>query len=81
MDLRLRTSLSGTHICNVEPTLGNIGVPSAKLLVPGSPGTSVLSLRAHRRDAYGMPPLGTTKVDVTGTALLDAWITSLTACP
>jgi hypothetical protein len=81
MDLRLATPFSATNTCNVDATLGNLGVASAKLVSPGSPSTSVISLRAHRRDAYGMPPLGTTKVDTTGAALIDSWITSLTGCP
>lgn len=81
MDLRLPTNFSATNTCNVDATLGNLGVTSAKLIFPGSPGASVISLRAHRRDAYGMPPLGTTKVDTAGAALVDSWITSLTQCP
>jgi len=41
----------------------------------------VVSLRMHTLDARRMPPLGTRVVDADGTALIDAWITSVTACP
>jgi hypothetical protein len=40
----------------------------------------VLPARAARRDANGMPPLGSALVDTAGVAVLDAWINSLTGC-
>ena len=53
----------------------------ALLLTPGSPETSILSVRMHALDAARMPPLATSVVDQTGAALVDDWIRSLTACP
>jgi hypothetical protein len=42
---------------------------------------SILSLRLHTTDARRMPPVGVTVTDPLGTALIDEWISSLTACP
>lgn len=81
IDFRYTTALADTNICNVDPAHGDLDVTGAKILVPGEPSKSVLSLRTHRRDANQMPPLGSTVVDEVGVAVLDEWITSLSACP
>lgn len=81
MDLRFGTALSATATCNVDPEAGDIGVTGAKLLVPGDPTKSLLSVRTHAPAANRMPPLGTSIVDAPGVKVLDDWITSVTACP
>ena len=63
------------------PQEGNLGVQGARLLVPGMPGQSLISLRMHALDVTRMPPLASSVVDTTGAKLVDDWITSLTACP
>jgi hypothetical protein len=40
----------------------------------------VLPARVIRRDASGMPPLGSTVVDSAGVALLHSWINGLAGC-
>ena len=63
IDLRFEGPLD---LCNVPPTQGDLGVPGAMLVTPGSPGTSVLSLRAHLLGLDAMPPLAKSLVDLTG---------------
>jgi uncharacterized repeat protein (TIGR03806 family) len=80
MDLRYGTAFVDTKTCNVDATTGDLGV-GAKLIVPGDPTKSHLSVRPHATDWKRMPPLASNVVDTSGTAVIDAWITSLTACP
>jgi uncharacterized repeat protein (TIGR03806 family) len=80
-DLRFATSLAQVGICNAVPQQGDLGVANARLLVPGEPARSLLSVRMHALDAYRMPPLASRVEDTEGTALVDAWISSLTVCP
>jgi uncharacterized repeat protein (TIGR03806 family) len=80
MDLRYGP-LAGMKVCNVVPSQGDLGIDGVKLVTPGDPALSMLSIRARRRDAWGMPPLASLEVDAQGTALLDAFIQGLTACP
>jgi mono/diheme cytochrome c family protein len=79
-DFRFSRTLLGTHVCNTAPEAGDLGVAGAKLLVPGDPASSLISIRMHRTDGDRMPPLASAVVDPTGTDLVDAWIRSLTAC-
>jgi uncharacterized repeat protein (TIGR03806 family) len=81
MDLRFDIPEAQLNACNVEPTRGDLGVTGAKLLVPGTPAQSMISLRMHRRDDRAMPPLGSALMDSAGVELIDAWISSLTGCP
>jgi hypothetical protein len=80
-DLRSSTPLAHAGICDAPPELGDMGVPGARLVAPGHPESSLVSLRMHVRDGFQMPPLATREVDPGGTALVDAWIGSLSHCP
>ncbi len=80
-DFRYSLPLVNTNLCNQDPINGTLGVTGAKLIFPGDPTKSIVSLRVHALDSSRMPPMGTSVVDTTGVALLDQWITSLTACP
>jgi uncharacterized repeat protein (TIGR03806 family) len=80
LDLRYATSLAGMGACEAEPMLGDLGVAGAKLLLPGDPARSVLSLRARLVGPGQMPPLARALVDANGTAALDAWIRSFPSC-
>jgi uncharacterized repeat protein (TIGR03806 family) len=80
-DLRYATPLAQVGVCNVAPQEGDLGVPGARLVVPGMPGQSIVSLRMHALDAKRMPPVASTLVDPDGTALVDSWIAALTGCP
>ncbi|HSO38101.1 MAG TPA: PQQ-dependent sugar dehydrogenase, partial [Labilithrix sp.] len=81
LDLRFGTSLKDTKSCNVDNEAGDLGVAGGKLLVPGSPQTSLLSVRPHSPAANRMPPLASSVVDDKGVKVLDDWIRSITACP
>ena len=80
LDLRYTTSLAGTNACNVVPQAGDLGIANARIIAPGEAARSVLVARANRRDASGMPPLGSTIVDSAGVALLTNWVNSLAGC-
>lgn len=72
--------LTQMGVCNKAPAHGTLGVATSKLLVPGSPATSVISLRMHAVNASRMPRFGSEVVDVEGTAAVDAWIAQLLSC-
>jgi uncharacterized repeat protein (TIGR03806 family) len=80
MDLTYAQLLKDTVTCNADSTQGPVG-SATKLVAPGAPQDSILSLRMHAGDAQKMPPVGVSVTDAFGTALVDQWIGSLTACP
>ena len=80
MDLRYSTALADTHACDVAPGVGDLGIANARLIAPGAAARSVVIARMSRRDAQGMPPLGSAQVDTQGAALLTQWVNSLTSC-
>ena len=80
-DFRWQLPFAQTNTCNAPPQSGNLGVANARLITPGNPAASIVSLRMHALNANRMPILGTSVVDAQGTGLVDQWITSLTACP
>ncbi|MBX3191694.1 MAG: PQQ-dependent sugar dehydrogenase [Labilithrix sp.] len=81
MVLTFATSLKDTVTCNVDPEAGDLGIAGAKLIVPGDPAKSLLSVRPHALGANRMPPIASSLVDTQGVAVLDDWIRSVTACP
>ena len=80
MDLRYAKPLADTMTCNADNTQGPIN-GATKLIVPGDPAHSLLSIRMHATDSKRMPPVAVSITDADGTKLIDDWITSLTACP
>lgn len=80
MDLRYDTPLARSGACDVAPTEGDLGIANARLIAPGQPQTSLLSVRMHSVGDDRMPPLGRHLVDEAGVGLIDAWITALTGC-
>ncbi len=80
MDLRYATALANTNACDVVPGLGDLGLTNARLIAPGAATRSVLIDRMSRRDAHGMPSVGSARVDTEGAALLTDWVNSLTNC-
>ncbi|HEU4538630.1 MAG TPA: hypothetical protein VFS00_31130, partial [Polyangiaceae bacterium] len=83
LDLRFSTPLGEAKVCDVAAQNGDLGIAGAKIIDPGSPATSVLSVRTRRLDANRMPPLASNVVDGPGTALLEQWIAGLddVSCP
>jgi hypothetical protein len=80
MDLRYTTALSATAACNATPQAGDLGLANARLIAPGDAARSVLIARVSRRDAHGMPPLGSNQVDAAGVTLLTSWVNALAGC-
>ena len=80
MDFRYSTALANTNACDVAPSLGDLGLTNARLIAPGAAARSVVIARMSRRDANGMPPVGSAQVDTAGAALLTEWVNSLTSC-
>ena len=82
MDLRFTTPLAATKTCNVVPERGSMAIADARLLAPGEPTRSLLVRRPQALDVWRMPPLASRVVDTQGTALLGAWIGTVSfACP
>jgi uncharacterized repeat protein (TIGR03806 family) len=80
IDLRNVTALQSTQSCNVSPTSGTLGLVNARRIAPGVAASSVLASRIGRRDAWGMPPLGSSVVDATGVGVVTSWINGLGSC-
>jgi len=80
-DFRYATQLGEMGICDVEPQNGDLGVEGARLLVPGSPESSILALRMRSLASTRMPPVGTHVVDEMGTSVVEEWVRWLDACP
>lgn len=79
-DLDLRWISEQTGGCEAVPTAGDLGVPGALIIDPGSPDSSVLSLRMQALDAQRMPPLASSRVDVDATSVIEDWIAELESC-
>ena len=80
MNLMYDTPLASTNACDVSPLSGDLGIPNARLIVPGDASRSLVIERTSRRDIHGMPPLGSSVVDDDGIALLTSWINGLANC-
>jgi len=80
MDLRDDTPLAAMNACAVRPSSGDLGIADGLLIAPGDAARSLVVERMRRRDAHGMPPLGSNVVDTDGVALVSQWIDSLSGC-
>jgi len=81
-DARWETPFALSGLCNAAPLNGDLGVGSAKLLVPGKPEQSLLILRMSDLDQPGrMPPFASNLVDALGIKALQSWVGSLSMCP
>jgi uncharacterized repeat protein (TIGR03806 family) len=79
LDLHWDSDLSSA--CEVEPDHGDLDVEGALLLVPGDPELSLIALRMKAEDINRMPPSSSLVVDEEGVALVEQWISGLSACP
>jgi glucose/arabinose dehydrogenase len=62
---------------NNAPMAGAFGLPGGVLIAPGSPANSLLYQRISSADHdLLMPPIGRTRVDPVGQAVINAWITA-----
>ena len=80
MDLRYSTPFASTGTCNVTPGSGTLGIPNARLLLPGDAAHSVIASRINRRDGFGMPPLASNLVDSAAVSVVTEWINSRASC-
>lgn len=81
IDLRITTPLADTDACDVYPLSGDLGLrAAARIITPGDPASSVLSLRMDRRDDDAMPQLSTFLVHDEAVDVVEAWIASLEGC-
>ncbi len=74
LDMRWEAATLIDALCEIPPEFGDLGIPDARLVVPGDPARSILWARVARRDVHGMPPLGSAIIDPIGLDLLAAWI-------
>lgn len=68
---------SETRAIDEVLTRGDFGIPEARVIVPGQPGSSVLLHRIAKTGSGHMPMIGAREVDVQGIHLLATWIHSL----
>ena len=81
MDLSPWITGEAQHLIDSPPQHGDYGLSGAMLIAPGDPGKSVLPVRLTSRGPGQMPPVGTSKIDPQGTALIFQWLASLPANP
>jgi mono/diheme cytochrome c family protein len=77
MELEFTTALDKMRVVDERPVHATFDLPDARLVAPGSPGRSVLLMRAGLRGPNQMPPLATSRVDEAGLAVLRDWVSSL----
>jgi len=75
-DFRYNVPIDEMNICDILPTT-RVG---DRILYPGDPDKSAISLRMHTLGGSRMPPLGTGIVDDQGTMLIDHWILDPDVC-
>lgn len=80
IDFRYQTAFAEMNICDVVPSVGDLGIAGARLLAPADPARSIIAERIKRLGGSRMPPLGSLVVDVEATDLIDQWINSITSC-
>jgi uncharacterized repeat protein (TIGR03806 family) len=81
-DARFQTPLPQQKILNGQAVTGILGLPGAKIIIPGDPSRSELFIRMMRRqDTFGMPPLATREVDSEALGAVSRWIQGLPFTP
>jgi hypothetical protein len=77
-DLRFDTPLGKQKLLNGPLIAADLGVPGAKVVVPGDRAKSMLYQRMVRRtDAFNMPPLASHLVDRAAAEVVGRWIDEL----
>jgi putative heme-binding domain-containing protein len=62
------------NIVDVAPTQGSLGLVSPRVVTPGDPWNSVLTVRMAKTGSGHMPLIGAHEVDVEGLKLVEDWI-------
>ncbi len=76
-DARVTTPLSDAGIINGTVAAGDLGIPGAKIVVPGQPEKSVLYRRIKAKDFFRMPPVQYHNEPSPILPVLEEWIRSL----
>lgn len=77
MDLRWHVTDEASGLIDGVPG-NNVGISNARLIAPGDPARSVVLQRMiSTHEAVRMPPIGTSRVDDAGAAVITGWIESL----
>lgn len=80
-DTRFETPLEKSGLLLAEPIGGDLGIPGAKVLIPGVPEKSLLFRRLADAGPFRMPPLGLHDETSPVAPLVEAWIRSLKPAP
>lgn len=75
--MQFDVTLDKTNMLGVRPTQGTFGMHAARVIAPGDPFRSVLLYRISKLGAGRMPHVGSTEVDLQGTALIHDWLAQL----
>jgi uncharacterized repeat protein (TIGR03806 family) len=75
-DARFDTPLTNQGIIN-GAVLNNLGISSARVVVPSNPAASILYLRDNNVAGIKMPPLAKNTIDTDAVMVLEQWINSL----
>jgi len=73
-DARYLTSLGQQRLVNGNPVAGDLGIPGARIIVPGHPEQSVMLQRLLRNDQFRMPPVSVNNDPQPLASLLRDWI-------
>lgn len=76
-DARFATPLARAGILDGDLAAGDLGIPGAKVVVPGSPEKSILYQRLKRDDFFRMPPAQFHNEPSPALPVMEAWIRSL----
>ena len=81
-DIRMGVALADTTTCNVTPGRGDVDVPGAMLITPGSHAKSTMWLRMKDlRERIRMPNFASFVVDDDALKLIGDWIDAIPSCP
>jgi len=78
-DLRYQP-LEQMNICDVAPEVSDLGIEDARLLAPGDPQRSIISVRLGLLGPGAMPPIGKNLVDIDAAAVVEEYIASVSEC-
>ena len=76
-DARIQTPLSEQNIIHGELMADSMGIPGAKVVVPGDPEKSILLQRMKTTGPFKMPPVSVHNVPSPAIAVIEEWIRGL----
>ncbi len=79
--LNIETALKESRTIRFKPVQGDLGLPDARVIVPGDPYRSVMVARMATAGRGHMPYLGGKLVDDPGVVLVRDWIASMKSGP